>query len=192
MEKRDAALSARKNELVARPSSSRRPIIPTPDFMMTAAVLTISDSVSRGERTDMSGPATAELLRQHGFEVMQPEVVPDDRAEIESALLRLANDVRLVVTTGGTGLAERDVTPEATRAVCSRLIDGISEKMRSDGLAKTPFSILGRGACGVCGSSLILNLPGSPKGAVESLQSVIFVLPHALNLLAGNTEHQEE
>jgi len=96
-----------------------------------------------------------------------------------------------VVTTGGTGIAERDVTPEATRAVCSRLIEGIPEKIRADGLAKTPFAVLSRGLCGVRGRSLILNLPGSPKGAVESLQSVMGILPHAIDLLAGKTGHGE-
>lgn len=159
--------------------------------MKTAAVLTISDSSSRGERADRSGPATAELLRQCGFDVKHQEIVPDDQPTIESALVRLAGQVRLVVTTGGTGLAERDVTPEATRAVCSRFIDGIPERMRSAGLAFTRFALLSRGVCGVRGHTLILNLPGSPSAAVESLQAVIDVLPHALELLAGKTEHGE-
>jgi molybdenum cofactor synthesis domain-containing protein len=158
--------------------------------MMTAAILTVSDSAFRGQREDVSGPATAEFLRRHGFEVAQPKVVPDESEVIEASLVNLAEAAQLVVTTGGTGISERDVTPEATRAVCSRLIDGISDKIRMDGLAKTPFSILSRGLCGVRGSSLILNLPGSPAGAIESLQSVISVLPHALDLLAGKTEHQ--
>jgi molybdenum cofactor synthesis domain-containing protein len=158
--------------------------------MMTAAILTVSDSAFRGQREDVSGPAAAEFLRTHGFEVAQPKVVPDESQAIEASLVNLAEAAQLVVTTGGTGISERDVTPEATRAVCSRLIDGISEKIRLDGLAKTPFSILSRGLCGVRGSSLILNLPGSPAGAIESLQSIISVLPHALDLLAGKTEHQ--
>jgi molybdopterin adenylyltransferase len=159
--------------------------------MMTAAILTVSDSASRGERQDLSGPAVADLLRQGGFEVARPEIVPDERAAIEATLIRLADTAQLVVTTGGTGIAERDVTPEATGAVCSRLIDGIAQKMRADGLAKTPYSILSRGVCGVRGRSLILNLPGSPSGAVESLASVVDILPHALDLLAGKTEHQQ-
>lgn len=159
--------------------------------MMTAAILTVSDSASRGERQDLSGPAVADRLRQSGFEVARPEIVPDERAAIEATLIRLADTAQLVVTTGGTGIAERDVTPEATRAVCSRLIDGIAQKMRADGLAKTPYSILSRGVCGVRGRSLILNLPGSPSGAVESLASVVDILPHALDLLAGKTEHQQ-
>ena len=119
--------------------------------MKTAAVLTISDSSSRGERADVSGPATAELLRQNGFEVTQQEVVPDEQATIESALIDLSDHVQLIVTTGGTGIAERDVTPEATGAVCSRFIEGISEKMRAAGQEHTAFAILSRGVCGVRG-----------------------------------------
>jgi molybdenum cofactor synthesis domain-containing protein len=118
-------------------------------------------------------------------------VVADDQQHIEDILAELADQVQLVVTTGGTGIAERDVTPEATRAVCYKLIEGIPEKMRADGLAKTQFAILSRGVCGVRGRALILNLPGSPKGAVDSLQSVIRILPHAVNLLAGRTGHGE-
>jgi molybdenum cofactor synthesis domain-containing protein len=159
--------------------------------MMTAAVLTVSDSAARGERADLSGPATAEVLRQHGFEVTIQRVIADDRQQIEDALVQLAEQVRLVITTGGTGIAERDVTPEATRAVCYKLIEGIPEKMRADGLAKTPFAILSRGVCGVRGRTLIINLPGSPKGAVESLQAVIHILPHAIDLLAGKTGHDD-
>ncbi|MGB8888820.1 MAG: MogA/MoaB family molybdenum cofactor biosynthesis protein [Candidatus Korobacteraceae bacterium] len=158
----------------------------------TAAVLTVSDSSSRGERADVSGPATAELLRQHGFEVAQQEIVPDDQPTIEAALLRLAAQVQLIVTTGGTGIAARDITPEATRAVCSKLIDGIPEKMRSAGLEQTPFAVLSRGLCGIRGQALILNLPGNPQGAVQSLEAVIDILPHAVDLLAGKTEHDHE
>jgi molybdopterin adenylyltransferase len=159
-------------------------------MMKTAAVLTVSDSSSRGERADISGPATADLLRQNGFDVANQEIVPDEQPAIEAALVRLSAQVRLVITTGGTGIAERDVTPEATRAVCSRLIDGISEKMRAEGLQHTPYAILSRGLCGVRGTTLILNLPGSPNGAQQSLQSVIDILPHAVDLLAGKTGHE--
>lgn len=159
--------------------------------MHTAAVLTVSDSVARGQRTDRSGPATAEVLQQHGFDVTQQRAVVDDRSEIEQTLIQLSGQVRLVVTTGGTGISERDVTPDATRAVCSKLIDGISQKMRADGLSSTGFAILSRAVCGVLGRSLILNLPGSPAGAVDSLQSVIEVLPHALELLDGKTDHED-
>jgi molybdopterin adenylyltransferase len=153
--------------------------------MMKAAVVTVSDSAARGERKDVSGPMTAELLRQHGFDVAIQRVVADDQQQIEDLLGQLAEQVQLVVTTGGTGIAERDVTPEATRAVCYKLIEGIPERMRGESLAKTRFAILSRGVCGVRGRSLILNLPGSPKGAVESLQSVIHILPHAIDLLGG-------
>jgi molybdenum cofactor synthesis domain-containing protein len=159
--------------------------------MRTAAVLTVSDSSARGERADISGPATADLLRQNGFEVTHQEIVPDDQPAIESALVRLSEQAQLIVTTGGTGIAARDVTPEATRAVCSKLIDGIPGKMRSEGAAQTPFAILSRGLCGVRGRSLILNLPGSPSGAVESLRAVLHILPHALDLLAGKTGHDD-
>jgi molybdopterin adenylyltransferase len=157
----------------------------------TAAVLTVSDSSARGERADVSGPAVAEMLREGNFRVVTTEVVADDQPAIRKALIRLAGKVRLVVTTGGTGIAARDVTPEATRAVCKRLLEGVAERMRFEGAKKTPFAALSRGICGVRGQSLILNLPGSPKAAVESLESVIDVLPHALQLLAGNIEHRQ-
>jgi len=128
---------------------------------------------------------------QHGFDVTQQRAVVDDRNEIEQTLIQLSGQVRLIVTTGGTGISERDVTPEATRTVCSKLIEGIPQKMRADGLASTGLAILSRGVCGVRGRSLILNLPGSPAGAVDSLQSVIEILPHALELLEGKTDHED-
>ena len=159
---------------------------------MTAAVLTVSDSVARGKREDLSGPATAGLLRQKGFAIAEQRVIADEQPAIEAALVELAALVQLVVTTGGTGIAERDVTPEATRAVCSRLIEGIPEKIRAVGLAKTRYAVLSRGLCGVRGKALILNLPGSPQGAVESLEAVIDILPHVLDLLAGKTGHAED
>lgn len=160
--------------------------------MHTAAVITVSDSVARGQRSDRSGPATAAVLQQHGFDVTQQRAVVDEQSEIEQTLIQLSEEeVRLIVTTGGTGIAERDITPEATRAVCSKLIDGIPQKMRAEGLDSTEFAILSRGVCGVRGRSLILNLPGNPAGAVDSLQSVIEILPHALDLLAGKTEHED-
>ena len=159
--------------------------------MAKAAVVTVSDSVARGKRTDRSGPATAEVLRQHGFDVTQHRAVVDDQDEIERTLIQLSEQVQLIVTTGGTGVAERDVTPEATVAVCSKLIEGIPEKIRAEGSRNIEFAILSRGVCGVRGRALILNLPGSPAGAVDSLQSVIEILPHALELLAGKTEHDE-
>jgi molybdenum cofactor synthesis domain-containing protein len=159
--------------------------------MRTAAVLTISDSCAQGKRADRSGPATAELLRQEGFDVTHQEIVPDDQPIIEAALVSLSDQVQLIVTTGGTGIAARDVTPEATRAVCSKLIEGIPERMRSEGTANTSYALLSRGVCGVRGRTLILNLPGSPAGASESLLAVIEILPHALDLLAGETVHDD-
>lgn len=160
----------------------------TPDTFR-AAVLTVSDSCARGERNDSSGPAVARALQQHHFAVVETRVVPDEHAAIQKAIVDLARKVRLVVTTGGTGISTRDVTPEATRSVCGRMLDGVGERMRREGEKKTPFAALSRGVCGVCGSSLVLNLPGSPTGAVESLQAVVDVLPHAIQILAGKTEH---
>ena len=161
----------------------------TPEAL-TVAVLTVSDSSARGERPDLSGPAVAEALRKAGFAVVATEIISDDQVPIQQAITRLAGKARLIVTTGGTGIAKRDVTPEATRAICERLLEGVAEKMRFEGAKKTPFAALSRGVCGVRGESVILNVPGSPKGAVESLNAVIDLVPHALQLLSGNTEHQ--
>lgn len=157
--------------------------------VLTAAVVTVSDSCARGERQDGSGPAVAQRLEKLHFSVMVREVVPDDQIQIQNLLIRLSREVRLIVTTGGTGIALRDVTPEATTKVCDRLLDGVAERMRSEGTKKTPFAALSRGVCGVRGTSLILNLPGSPAGAVQSLDAVAGLLPHALELLSGKTEH---
>lgn len=156
---------------------------------ITAAVVTVSDSCARGEREDLSGPAVAQLLQKLSFLVSVREVVPDDSIQIQNLLIRLAREVQFVVTTGGTGIAARDVTPEATRAVCDRFLDGVAERMRSEGSKKTPFAVLSRGVCGVRGKALILNLPGSPAGAVESLQAVSQLIPHAIELLSGKTAH---
>lgn len=152
-------------------------------------MLTVSDSSHRGERADASGPAVSEVLSQRGFRVVASEVVPDEQKLIEVALVRLAQAARLVVTTGGTGIAARDVTPDATLAVCERVLPGVAERMRAEGARKTPTAILSRAVCAVRGASLVLNLPGSPAGATESLLAVIDVLPHALELLAGKTSH---
>lgn len=154
-----------------------------------AAVLTVSDSCARGERNDLSGPAVARALQEHQFAIIETRVVADDHGAIQKAIVELARRARLVVTTGGTGISARDVTPEATRSVCGRMLDGVSERMRREGEKKTLFAVLSRGLCGVCGTSLVLNLPGSPTGAVESLQAVIDLLPHAIQILAGRTEH---
>ena len=160
----------------------------TPDGTR-AAVLTVSDSCSRGEKVDLSGPAVAEALGRRNFQVVVRSIVADERAAIQEKLIELCRSARLVVTTGGTGIAPRDVTPEATGAVCDRLVEGIAEQMRMHGARKTRFAALSRAVCGIRGTSLVLNLPGSPAGAVESLESVIDLLPHALELIAGKTEH---
>jgi len=160
----------------------------TPE-LLTAAVITVSDSCARGERADLSGPAVAELLRKRKFSIVGTGIVPDEQPAIQKAILHWAGEARLVVTSGGTGIAERDVTPEATRAVCDRLLEGVAERMRSEGSKRTMFAALSRGVCGVRGKSVILNVPGSPAGAVESLESVIELLPHALQLLDGHTKH---
>ncbi|MFB3917239.1 MAG: molybdenum cofactor biosynthesis protein B [Terriglobales bacterium] len=157
----------------------------------TAAVLTVSDRAHRGERADVSGPAVVAALQQQGFQVVATELVPDHRISIENSLIRLSDRAQLVVTTGGTGVAESDVTPEATETVCDRLVPGIPERMRIASAQSTPLAALSRALCGIRGASLILNLPGSPRAATESLSAVIHLLPHALELLSGRTEHAD-
>jgi molybdopterin adenylyltransferase len=156
----------------------------------TAAVVTVSDSCARGKREDLSGPAVTQFLQKLHFSVTVREVVQDDSIQIQNLLIRLAREVQFVVTTGGTGIAARDVTPEATVAVCDRLLDGVAERMRNEGSKRTPFAALSRGVCGVRGRALILNLPGSPAGAMESLEAVAALVPHAIELLSGKTEHR--
>jgi molybdenum cofactor synthesis domain-containing protein len=156
---------------------------------MRAAVLTVSDGVYNGMRVDESGPAVAELLIKAGFDVMQ-RGVPDEISDIERELRHLATDAALVVTTGGTGFAPRDVTPEATRAVIEREAPGLAEAMRAAGRASTPNADLSRGVAGIVGSTVVVNLPGSPKGATESLAAILEILPHAIEHLGGNTEHR--
>jgi molybdopterin adenylyltransferase len=158
---------------------------------ITAAVVTVSDSCARKERADLSGPAVIDVLQQFNFQVTLHEIIPDEPIQIQDMLIRLAQKAQLVVTTGGTGITLRDVTPEATRAICERVLDGVAELMRREGGMKTPFAVLSRGICGVRGKTLILNLPGSPAGAVESLRAVVGIIPHAIALIGGNTAHGE-
>jgi len=157
----------------------------------SALVLTVSDRCFAGTQMDRSGPAVAAVLSGAGAQVMGIKVVPDEREAIITALKTgIAEGAALVVTTGGTGMAPRDVTPEATLEVCDRLTPGLSELIRREGERHTPFAALSRGVCGIAGSTLIVNLPGSPAGAVSSLTAVLALLPHALDLLAGNTAHE--
>ena len=155
-----------------------------------ALVVTVSDSVSAGTRIDKSGPAVAEVLRTAGWEA-SVEVVPDEREVISACLLRACDTYSAVVTTGGTGVAARDVTPEATRDVIERELPGVAEWMRMEGMQSTPLAVLSRAVAGVRGRTVIVNLPGSPKGAAESLRSVLHLLPHTVDLLNGRTEHSE-
>jgi molybdenum cofactor synthesis domain-containing protein len=152
----------------------------------TAKVLTVSDSVSRGERQDRSGEVVAETLRAHGFEVVERRVVSDGMATVVEALTALSDRFGgLVVTTGGTGFSPTDLTPEATRQVLEKEAPGLAEAMR----AISPLGRLSRGVAGTVGQCLVLNLPGSPKGAIESLEAVLDVLGHALELLLGGRPH---
>jgi molybdenum cofactor synthesis domain-containing protein len=159
--------------------------------MIHAALLTISDSASAGTRADRSGPAVRERLEQLGWKITVMEVLPDEAVQIASRLATLADggQVSAIFTTGGTGVALRDVTPEATRSVIDREIPGLPELMRAKGRQSTPLAVLSRAVAGTRGQVLILNLPGSPKGAVESLDAIVELVPHVLELLRGQTEH---
>jgi molybdenum cofactor synthesis domain-containing protein len=151
-------------------------------------LLTVSDRSARGERADESGPALRKRVEGLGWVVAAADIVADEQTSIEDALRRWADggDIDVILTTGGTGLSARDVTPEATRAVCDRLVPGLAEAMRRDGMQKTPHAMLSRAEAGVRGRVLIVNLPGSPRGALESLETLRPALAHAVEVLRGD------
>ncbi len=167
------------------PSKQFRRIKPYNRPMMRAVVITVSDSRSSGAQEDRSGPAVEKVLNDARFAVVGRVLVPDEQPEIEAALVEQTARAELVVTTGGTGIATRDVTPEAAEAVCERMLPGFGERMRSAGSTETPLAYLSRAVAGTRGRSLIVTLPGSPQGAVTSLRAVMELIPHALALLAG-------
>jgi molybdopterin adenylyltransferase len=148
-------------------------------------ILTLSDRSARGERADASGPALAALIKAQGWSVAKLQILPDDEPAIRAALTEWADsgEFDVILTTGGTGFAPRDVTPEATRAAIQRDAPGLAEAMRAESLKKTPHAMLSRAVAGIRGRTLIINLPGSPKGAVENLETIVSVLPHAVQLL---------
>ena len=160
----------------------------------TAAVITVSDKCSRGERVDTSGPAVREILEREGFDVVYTGLVPDESAQIQEELIRCADEkgIALVLTTGGTGFSQRDITPEATLAVIQRETRGIPEAMRYASLQITPRGCLSRAVAGIRGKTLIVNLPGSEKAARENLEAVIEAIGHGMDMLMseGSTEHQ--
>jgi molybdenum cofactor synthesis domain-containing protein len=158
---------------------------------VNAAVLTVSDRVSRGEAADGSGDLLAEALAGDGYDV-ERRVVPDEADRIAAAIEELAASAQVVLTTGGTGLAPRDVTPEATRTVLTREAPGIAEALRADSIAKTPHGLLSRGAAGVVGRSLVVNLPGSPGGCRDGYALLREALPHALKLLGDEPTRHEQ
>ncbi len=159
--------------------------------MNLAHVITISDGASHGKRDDKSGPALVGILYANQFEVTGPEIVPDERDQIAAAITKAADGgSNLVITTGGTGLGPRDVTPQATASVIDYDVPGLTELMRRAGLETTPMAALTRGLAGVRGKTLVINVPGSPRGAMQSLEAVIPVLEHALALLRGETKHE--
>ena len=151
-------------------------------------ILTVSDRSASGERADTSGPALADLIRAQSWSVAKQAILPDDESAIRATLIAWADsgEVDVILTTGGTGFAPRDVTPEATRAVIERDVPGLAETMRAESLKKTPHAMLSRAVAGIRGRTLIVNLPGSPKGALENLQTILPVLSHAVQLLTGD------
>lgn len=157
--------------------------------MYKAAVVTVSDRASRGEYEDVTGQVLVQMLKDAGYEVMETLVIPDEREQIETALIRLSDgNIALILTAGGTGFAPRDVTPEATMAVCEKMVPGIPEAMRTLSMRTTFRSMLSRAVAGIRKQSLIINLPGSPKGAKENLEAVLPVLFHGIAVLQGEKE----
>jgi molybdopterin adenylyltransferase len=160
-----------------------------------AAVVTISDKGYTGKQKDASGPLLAELLRKMGAKIVSQTIVPDEQAEIKQMLIQLADEaqVDLVVTTGGTGPAPRDVTPEATQAIIEREMPGLAEVLRFEGYRKTPLAVISRGVAGIRESTLIINLPGSPRAVREGMETLAPILPHAIKMLRGvDTKHKHE
>jgi len=153
-----------------------------------AGILTLSDKGARGERTDLSGPALSDWLRPKGVETARYEMIPDDEGRIAEKLSEWADsgDLDIILTTGGTGVSPRDVTPEATMKILDKLIPGLGELMRFKSLAKTPSAAISRAVAGIRGTTLIINLPGSPKGAVENLEAVWDAVPHAVAKIQGD------
>ena len=157
--------------------------------MISVAIITVSDRAFRGEYEDKSGPALAQFCSKRGWKVAGMAVVPDEEALIGDKTLELAKSCSLVLLTGGTGIAERDVTPEAIRAIATKELPGFGEVMRAKSFERFPHAILSRNMAAVAGQSLVICLPGSPKGAVECLEFVTEAIPHAIELLKGDTAH---
>ncbi len=162
--------------------------------MIKVTILTISDSCAEGTREDLSGPALREGLPHSKFRVVESRIVPDDRERIVAQLMRFSNQAAtdLVLTTGGTGLGPRDVTPEATVSVCERTVPGLAELMRREGYHKTPNAVLSRGVCGVRKNTLIVNLPGSVQAVRECLEMILPLLPHAVEMIQGGGHESKD
>jgi molybdopterin adenylyltransferase len=156
--------------------------------MIKVAILTLSDKGSKGERDDKSGPAIEKIIRKIDASVVSYEIIADDKSKIKRKLISLSKKADLILTTGGTGVSPRDVTPDATREVIDYEIPGIAEAMRIEGLKKTPFAMISRAIAGVRGKTLIINLPGSPKAVKENLSVILPILPHTIDKLHGSTE----
>lgn len=160
---------------------------------LRCAILTISDRAAQGSREDLSGPALVDIARREGWQVVRTDVIPDDQAGVEARLSHWADagDLDVILTTGGTGFGSRDQAPEATRAVVDRLAPGLAEAIRAASLRKTPHAMLSRGVAGIRRQTLIVNLPGSPRAAKESLEVILLALPHAAELLRGDPSAEE-